>query len=371
MSVQPPPRGRLRVYLGMAPGVGKTYAMLEEAHRLRARGVAVVAGFVETYGRPGTETLLGGLEVIPRRRVAYRRVTVEEMDTHAILRRAPAIVLVDELAHTNAPGSTREKRWEDIEAIRDAGIDVISTCNVQHLDSVADAVERMVGVAVHERVPDEVLRGADEIELVDLSPARLRRRMSRGEVYPPERTALALEKFFTEPNLVALRDLALHFVTGQVDADLQDRLSGAVVVGAPTTDARVMVVVDGAETSRRVFRRATMLADRLRAPLLVLAVAAPSPASDRATETVDEIVADATDAGTEVLRAAAGDPAAEIARVARERLVTHVVLAQPRRGRLARLSGDSLLDRLVRLAPDLEVSLVGPGPPADARRATF
>ena len=369
MSAHPAPRGRLRVYLGMAPGVGKTYAMLEEAHRRLERGEKVVAGFVETYGRPGTEALLKGLTVVPRRRVGYRGVTVEEMDTPGVLMVAPAVVLVDELAHTIAPGSAREKRGEDIEAIRDAGIDVISTCNVQHLESVADAVETMVGVAVHERVPDDVLRGADEIELVDLSPSRLRRRMSRGEVYPPDRTAVALERFFTEPNLVALRDLSLHFVTGQVDADLQGRLSDAVEADGPAADARVMVVVDGADTSRRVFRRAALLADRLRAPLLVLV--ASSTAGERTAESIDEIVADATEAGAEIVRGAGDDPAAEIARVARERAVTHVVLAQPRRGRLARLVGDSLLERLVRIAPELEVSLVGSGRTAEAPQARF
>src|ERR1700690_3337599 len=161
-----PERARMRIYMGMAPGVGKTYKMLEEAHRRRERGPDGVVGFVETYGRRHTAALLDGLEIVPRRRVEYRGVAVDEMDADAIVARHPAVVLIDELAHTNVPGSAREKRWQDVEAIRDAGIDVISTCNVQHVESVADAVETILGVPVRERVPDEVVRAADDIEVV-------------------------------------------------------------------------------------------------------------------------------------------------------------------------------------------------------------
>ena len=191
-------RGRLRVYLGMAPGVGKTYRMLEEGHRRLARGTDVAVGFVEAHGRPRTAELLDGLEIVPRRRIEYRGVVIEEMDTDALIARNPTVALVDELAHTNVPGSAREKRWEDVEAIRDAGIHVVSTLNVQHLDSIADAVATITGAPVNERLPDEVLERADEIELVDMSPHALRQRMKHGNVYPPERTSVALERFFTE-----------------------------------------------------------------------------------------------------------------------------------------------------------------------------
>ena len=180
-------RGRLRVYLGMAPGVGKTYRMLEEGHRRTERGTDLVVGFVEAHGRPETEKLLAGLEIIPRRRVEYRGVVVEEMDTDAILARHPAVALVDELAHTNAPGSARAKRWEDVEVLLDAGIDVVSTCNIQHLESVADAVATITGAPVNERIPDEVLAAADEVELVDMSPYALRQRMRHGNVYAEDR----------------------------------------------------------------------------------------------------------------------------------------------------------------------------------------
>jgi len=177
--------------MGMAPGVGKTYKMLEEGHRRHDRGTDVAVGFVETYGRRNTAALLDGLEIVPRRRVEYRGVAVEEMDADAIIARHPAVALVDELAHNNVPGSALEKRWQDVDRIRDAGIEVISTCNVQHVESIADAVETILGVPVRERIPDEVVQAADEIELVDMSPHALRQRMRHGNVYPPERATLA------------------------------------------------------------------------------------------------------------------------------------------------------------------------------------
>ena len=205
-------RGRMRIYLGMAPGVGKTYRMLEEGHRRIARGTDLAVGFVEAHGRAHTLELLDGLEIVPRRRLEYRGVVVEEMDTDAVIARNPTVALIDELAHTNVPGSARAKRWEDVEVIRDAGIHVVSTMNVQHLESVADAVATITGAPVHERLPDDVLLGADEIELVDMSPHALRQRMKHGNVYPPDRTQIALEKFFTEANLTAMRELALRLV---------------------------------------------------------------------------------------------------------------------------------------------------------------
>ena len=252
---QKPERGRLRIYMGMAPGVGKTYKMLEEAHRRHDRGTDVVVGFVETYGRRHTAALLDGLEVVPRRRVEYRGVAVEEMDADAIIARHPAVALVDELAHNNVPGSAREKRWQDAELIRDAGIEVISTCNVQHVESIADAVETILGVPVRERIPDEVVRAADEVELVDMSPHALRQRMRHGNVYPPDRAVLALERFFTETNLTALRDLSLRFVAGKVDDQLEGIVSERGLRVGPVTE-RVMALVDESVECRRALRRA-------------------------------------------------------------------------------------------------------------------
>ena len=243
-------RGRLRVYLGMAPGVGKTYRMLEEAHRRVDRGTDLVVGYIEAHGRPETEKLIAGLEVVPRRRVEYRGVVVDEMDTDAILDRKPAVALVDELAHTNAPGSARPKRWQDVNVLLDAGIEVVSTCNIQHLESVADAVATITGAPVNERMPDEVLAAADEVELVDMSPHALRQRMRHGNVYPPDRVSIALDRFFTEPNLTSLREIALRFVAGRVDAQLEGSASSLL----QSVSERILVLVDPSEATGRALR---------------------------------------------------------------------------------------------------------------------
>lgn len=355
--------GRLRVYLGMAPGVGKTYRMLEEAHRRRDRGADVVVGYVETYGRRLTAALLDGLEIVPRARVEHRGVVVEEMDADAVIARRPRVALVDELAHTNAPGSAREKRWQDVERIRAAGIDVISTCNVQHVESVADAVQTILGVPVRERVPDAILRAADEIELVDMSPQALRQRMRHGNVYPPDRAAIALERFFTETNLTALRDLSLRFVAGEVDAQLEVAVAARGADVGPVTE-RVMAIVDETPASRRALRRGAFLASALRTPFLALAVASPGTelSRDRSID-LQQNVDYATDLGAEVIHGEARDVARGIAEVARARRVTHLVLVQRRRHGLERLARPSLASRLLEQLPEVEIHLVSEEPP--------
>lgn len=355
-------RGRLRLYLGMAPGVGKTYSMLEEAHRRHDRGTDVVVGFVETYGRTHTIALLDGLEAVPRYRIEYHGVVVEEMDADAIVARHPAEALIDELAHTNVPGSPREKRWQDVDAIRDAGIDVISTCNVQHIESVADAVETILGVPVRERVPDEVVRSADEIELVDMSPHALRQRMRHGNVYPPDRAAIALEKFFTEPNLMALRDLSLRFVAGQVDEELEGIVARRGI-GLPPVTERVMAVVDESPGCRRALRRAGALASVLRAPWIAVAVETPGVQQSRdRRQNLQSNVDYAVDLGAEIVRGEATDLARGLAEVIAERRISHVVLVhEPRRG--LGLGRRSLADHLLDEIPGLEVHLLGETPP--------
>jgi two-component system, OmpR family, sensor histidine kinase KdpD len=355
--------GRLRVYLGMAPGVGKTYRMLEEAHRRQDRGTDVVVGYVETYGRRLTAALLDGLEIVPRIRVEHRGVVVEEMDADAIIARHPAVALVDELAHTNAPGSAREKRWQDVREIRAAGIDVISTCNVQHVESVADAVQTILGVPVRERVPDAVLRAADEIELVDMSPQALRQRMRHGNVYPPDRATIALERFFTETNLTALRDLSLRFVAGEVDAQLEVAVAARGADVGPVTE-RVMAIVDETPASRRALRRGAFLASALRTPFVALALATPGTelSRDRSID-LQQNVDYATDLGAEVIRGEARDVARGVAEVARARRVTHLVLVQRRRHGLERLARPSLASRLLEELPEVEIHLVSDEPP--------
>jgi two-component system sensor histidine kinase KdpD len=355
---QTPERARLRIYMGMAPGVGKTYKMLEEAHRRHDRGTDVVVGFVETYGRRNTAALLDGLEIVPRRRVEYRGVAVEEMDADAIIARHPTVALVDELAHNNVPGSAREKRWQDVDRIRDAGIEVVSTCNVQHVESIADAVETILGVPVHERIPDEVVRAADEIELVDMSPHALRQRMRHGNVYPPDRAALALERFFTEPNLTALRDLSLRFVAGKVDEQLEGIVSERGLHVGPVTE-RVMVLVDESAECRRAVRRSASIASALHAPLLGVAVETPGVRLSRdRQQNIQANVDYATDLGAEIIRGEASDLARGLEEVVRERRITHLVLVhRPHRG--LHVGRASLADRLLDAVPGLEVHLVG------------
>jgi two-component system sensor histidine kinase KdpD len=352
------PRGRLRIYLGMAPGVGKTYKMLEEAHRRRDRGTDAVVGFVETYGRRHTAALLDGLEAVPRRRIEYRGVEVEEMDAQAVIARRPAVALVDELAHTNVPGSEREKRWQDVEAIRDASIDVISTCNVQHIESVAAAVQTILGVPVHERVPDNVVRSADEIEIVDMSPHALRQRMRHGNVYPPDRAAIALERFFTEPNLTALRDLSLRFVAGQVDRELEDAVAERGL-GVPPVTERVMALVDDSLACRRAVRRAASLASALHATLLAIAIesAGVQLSRDRQQD-LQSNVDYAVDLGAEVVRGETTNFVRGLEEVLHDQRITHLVVAhRPSRG-LERLGRPSLAERILEAVPGIEVHLV-------------
>ncbi len=358
-----PARGRLRIYLGMAPGVGKTYKMLEEAHRRHDRGTDAVVGFVETYGRRHTAALLDGLEAVPRRRIEYRGVVVEEMDAQAIIDRHPTVVLVDELAHTNVPGADREKRWQDVELIRDASIDVISTCNVQHIESVAAVVETILGVPVHERVPDDVVRMADEIELVDMSPHALRQRMRHGNVYSPDRAAIALERFFTEPNLIALRDLSLRFVAGQVDRELEDRVAEQGI-GVPPVTERVTVLVDESLACRRAVRRAASLASALHATLLAVAIesAGVQLSRDRQRD-LQSNVDYAVDLGAEIIRGETSDLARGLEEVLRDQRVTHLVLAHHPRHGMDRLGRPSLAERILAAVPGIEVHLISESPP--------
>src|SRR4051812_7609907 len=214
-------RGNLRIYLGAAPGVGKTYAMLNEGWRRASRGTDCVVGLVETHGRVNTGAQVRDLEIVPRRRIEYRGSVFEEMDVDAIIDRAPTVVLVDELAHTNVPGSRNEKRWQDVFEILDAGIDVISTVNIQHLESMNDVVEEVTGIKQQETIPDSVVRAADQIEIIDMTPQALRRRMAHGNIYPAERVDASLANFFREGNLGALRELALMWVADRVDEALE------------------------------------------------------------------------------------------------------------------------------------------------------
>ncbi len=322
-------------------------------------GTDVVVGFAEAHGRPHTLELLDGLEVVPRERIEYRGVVVEEMDTVAILERRPTVALIDELAHTNVPGSARIKRWEDVEVVRDAGIHVVTTMNVQHVASVSDAVATITGAPVNERLPDDVLLTADEIELVDMSPHALRQRMKHGNVYPPDRAQVALDRFFTESNLTALRELSLRLVARRVEGQLEDTIAGQQL---PLVTDRVIVLVDESPACMRAVRRAALLAGSIRAALIAVVVEVPQTGHqpfDRLRD-IQEALDDAVDLGAEVVRVEAKDLVSGLEEVSRSRRATHIVLPYRPQTGLSRVRDRPIIDRLIERLPDVELHVVGP-----------
>ena len=332
--------GHFRIYLGAAAGVGKTYAMLSEGHRRLSRGADVVIGFVECHGRPLTEQLIEGLEAVPRKTVEYRGSQLAEMDLDAVLRRRPRIALIDELAHTNVPGSGRHgKRWQDVMEILGAGIGVITTVNIQHLESIADEVERLTGAKVRERVPDWAVRKADQIELVDSSPEQLRRRMLHGNIYPDEQAPQALTHFFRTDNLIALRELALRFLADQTDEELLAYLRQQEAATVWETAERIMVAITAEPGNDGLLRRAARIAARTKADLdavHVVANDASSAADQQATAQVRELAADLGARWHEIQD---DDPARAIARFARQHQITQIVIGSSHRSRWQQLAG--------------------------------
>ncbi len=332
--------GQFRIYLGAAAGVGKTYAMLSEGHRRRERGADVVVGFVECHGRRLTERLIEGLEVVPRKMVDYRGSHLEEMDLDAILARRPNVTLVDELAHTNVPGSGRnEKRWHDVLELLGAGISVIATVNIQHLESIAGEVERMTGAKVRERVPDWVVRKADQIELVDSSPEQLRRRMVHGNIYPQERVSQALTHFFRTDNLIALRELALRFLADETDEELLEHLRQHEPQAQWETSERIMVAVTTAPGTDVLLRRAARMASRIKGPLDVVHVTEGDVATPPDQRPLDKLRQLAADLGAGWFEIQDDDPARAIASFARQHQVTQIVIGSSRRSWWQHLAG--------------------------------
>jgi two-component system, OmpR family, sensor histidine kinase KdpD len=362
--------GHFRIYLGAAAGVGKTYAMLNEGHRRKQRGTDVVVGFVECHGRQLTEEMIGDLEVVPRQVVDYRGSRLEEMDLDAVLARHPKVALIDELAHTNVPGSGKhEKRWQDVMDILAAGIDVITTVNIQHLESIADEVEHMTGARVRERVPDWVVRKADQIELVDSSPEQLRRRMLHGNIYPKVKVSQALANFFRTDNLIALRELALRFLADETDEELLEHLRRHESDVVWETCERVMVAVTTAPGTDALLRRAARMAARLKGDLDVVHVAASDatrPADRPAVEKLRELTAAV---GARWHEIEDDDPARAIARFARQHQITQIVIGASQRSRWQQLTGGgSKLVRVIREAGayGIDVHVIAPRETAKA-----
>ena len=279
-------RGRLRVYLGAAPGVGKTYRMLDEGWRRRQRGTDVVVAFVETHGRPLTSAQLRDLEVIPRVTREYRGTRFTEMDLEAVLARHPAVALVDELAHTNVPGGAHEKRWQDVEELLEAGIDVISTVNIQHLESVNDVVAKITGITQHETIPDAVVRRAEQIELVDVTPEALRRRMAHGNIYAADKIDASLANYFRVGNLSALRELALLWLADRVEDSLRRYLVEHDIEETWETRERLIVGITGTSGDEALLRRAARMASRTGFEILAVHVISSDDASAPADTSV-------------------------------------------------------------------------------------
>ena len=354
-------RARLRVYIGAAPGVGKTYTMLEDARALKKQGVDVVIGFVETYGRPDTEAQIGDLALIPRRKIPYKNAVLEEMDVDAILARHPQLAVVDELAHTNVPGSRNEKRYQDVLDLLNAGISVMSAVNIQHLETLNDIVSRVTGVRVRETVPDTFLDRADEVINVDVTVEELRTRLKQGKVYKPEKIEQALANFFREGNLSTLRELALRAVADEVGEKAASyRQREGLEPGL--IPERVMVCMSSSASAPRVVRTGARIAGRLGARWYAVYVETPREAAERITPTdreqLTKNIALAETLGATVVRVKADKPADGLIAFAQREGITHVIFGQSARSRLEVLMKGSTLNRFLEEVKDAAVQVV-------------
>jgi len=357
-------RGRLKVFLGYAAGVGKTYQMLSEAHELEERGVDVVVGYFEPHGRKETIALSEGLEIVPRMIIEYRGSRFEEMDTDAVLRRRPRVAVVDEFPHTNVPGSPRLKRWEDVHVLLDAGIDVLTTMNVQHLESLNDQIWQSTGVRVRETIPDWVLKNADEVVMVDLTPRALLNRLARGVVYSPERARAALDNFFKESTLGALRELAMRQAAYSIESRLPEEAPhepADAVKGETVSRERLLLVLSPSPSSAALIRRGRQVADYLRAGCFAVYVSKTidlRELSDRERQSLDRHLnfARALQIETRILQGR--DLAESIVTFARLHEVTQIFVARENPSPLRSWFASAFVQRIVRLARDMQVTIV-------------
>ncbi|HEX7980282.1 MAG TPA: universal stress protein [Gemmatimonadaceae bacterium] len=368
-------RGKLKLYIGSAAGVGKTYRMLQEAHDLKRRGVDVVVGFVEPHHRAETEAQIGGLEVVPRQVIAYRGVNLEEMDLDGVLARHPEVALVDELAHTNVPGARHQKRWEDVLDLLDAGVNVISAVNVQHLESLNDTIARVLGVTVRETVPDWVVTQADQVINLDISSEDLRERLREGKIYAPDKVETALRNFFTDENLTTLRELALREVASSVDRTREAivrRETGEAPTSAPRTVDRVLVAMSSNPPyTAALLRKASRIAGRLNSDWFCVYVQTPDERADRIDTAVQRKLVDniqlAQSMGAEIVKLEGTNVAATLAKFAVERGVTLLIVGQSKRSKLHHALRGSVVRDLVNNGLGLDVLVVS----FDPTRATL
>jgi two-component system, OmpR family, sensor histidine kinase KdpD len=367
-------RGKLKIFLGYAAGVGKTYQMLQEAQQLQASGRDLVIGYFESHGRQDTIALTRGLEVIPRKRIEYRGTVFEEMDTEAILARRPQVCVVDEFPHTNIPGSARPKRWEDVQVLLDAGIDALTTMNIQHLESLNDRIWQITGIKVQETIPDWVVQQADEVIMVDLTPRALINRLERGVVYPQDKVQRALQNFFRESTLVALRELALRQTAYEVETR-QPELDGipAVdphpepatitndLVASPTRHERIMIHITADPNTAMLVRRGKRVADYLHTECFAVAVHRSTDLSDlpaKEREAMERHLNFARNLHIETRLLVGTDVAESLVKFARLNGITQIFLNRPTQNPWLRLSGWSLVESIVRLASDMRITIV-------------
>ncbi len=361
-------RARLRIYIGAAPGVGKSYQMLEDAHLLRSQGYDIVIGFVETYGRAGTESQIRDLEGIPRKKVSYRNVVLEEMDVDAIIERKPEIALVDELAHTNVPGSKNKKRFEDVLDLLDSGISVFTAVNIQHLETLNDTVARSSGVRVRETVPDSFLKRADEVVNVDVTVDELRTRLKQGKIYKPEKIEQALTNFFRKGNLLTLRELALRAVAEEVGSKAAQYRSREGLEPAHIPE-KVMVCISSNQTAKKLLRAGSRIAGRLGAVWYAVYVETPhenaSSIKPENAHQLAETLRMAEELGATVVRLKAKRAADALVEFARREGISHVIFGQSARSRWDILLHGSVLNRFLAEVKDAAIQVI----PADHQKS--
>ncbi|MGB9679258.1 MAG: KdpD-like non-kinase potassium sensor [Thermoanaerobacteraceae bacterium] len=352
-------KGRLKIYIGAAPGVGKTYHMLRDANEMKSRGIDVVIGFVETYGRKDTEEQIGNLEVLPLKEINYKGVVLKEMDLEGIIKRKPQVVVVDELAHTNAPTSKNEKRYQDVLEIIENGISVMTAVNIQHLESLNDYVNRMTNVKVRETIPDKLLELSDEVEVVDVSPDTLRERLKNGKIYSQDKIEMALDNFFRVGNLSALRELALREVANEVDDRLVEYKNRKNVEGLKGAQEKILVCVNMRFNAEYLIRRGYRIAKMLKADLFVLHIYNDDDMEDpKRLKKLDEITMLCNKLEAKFSMVKANDPAKAIIKFAEENAITQIILGQSVRRRIDEIIRGSIVRRIMKGTKFIDVLIV-------------
>lgn len=355
-------RGHLKIFIGYAPGVGKTYTMLNEGNRRLKRGQDIVIGYVESHRREETDEQIGELEIVPRKKIDYNGVTLEEMDTEAVIARKPYTALVDELAHTNAPGSKNKKRYEDVEEILNAGINVITTLNIQHMESLNDVVRQITGIAVRETIPDSIVQNADEVVVVDITPDALQNRMKRGNIYNPDKVPQALKNFFRKGNLNALREIALRQTAEEVDEDLSEYMKEHGITDTWQTVERVMVCISPSPSAKKLIRRGARIAKRYKCEWIVVSVNCTNmfapKLTDRNKEMLEAHFKLAKQLGAEVLTLTGKSVSGELSKFAEERHITQIIIGHATRTKLQTFLRGSTVTKLLKKSKTIEIHVI-------------